>query len=172
MTTQIISLFSFFFLSTIVFSQKENNQIEFIDSLWKFTKSDTIIEDDGILINYYDSLSRNENFEIIFVGQDDLDRNLNFRRKQRVLSTGISYAIDFYKGQPYMGGYGNGNSKGCRTAFLQWHENGQLKLIINYLLTDETNGVKDGLSIWFDKKGKIEGYELFSNDNLIFKKIE
>lgn len=170
MKSHFIIQFLLIIISTQLYGQKESGTIDFIDIKWTYTHADTIQELDGFIINYYDSLCvDNENFEKHFVGQDDLDSLMNFRRKQRVLQTGLSYAIDYSNGKPIAGGYGNGNSIGSRTTYLQWHENGELQLIVNYLIIELLEGVKDGLSIWFDETGKLEGYELYSSGKVIFK---
>jgi hypothetical protein len=163
----------FFTISTELYSQKEIDAIEFIDSTWNFTHSDTTYERNGLLINYYDSLSvSNDSFEKYFVGQNDLDSLMKPLRKLRVLATGMSYSIQYYNGKPISGGYGNGTSKGSRTASLQWHENGNLKYIVNFLILDDLVGVKDGISLLCDENGSIIRFELFSNDQLVFRNIK
>lgn len=148
------------------YSQITSDQLILNDSIWRYTHCDTFKGRDEFIINYYDSLALHyDHVEDCHAGQDVYDSNNQLRRKQRVLPNGFSYAIDYYNGIPIAGGYGNGS----RTAYLQWHPNGILQFIQNYLLIEDNaeGGVKDGITILFDDQGNILRYTVYSNDVIV-----
>lgn len=138
------------------------------DSLWRYTHSDTISNRDGFLVFYYDSLALHYDYiAACSAGYDDFDAENCLTRKQRILPNGFSYAIDYYNGIPAAGGYGNNQ----RSAYIQWHLNGQLQFIVNYLKDEKDleGAVRDGISIMFDEHGNIMWYGVYSNDILVLE---
>lgn len=165
MRTQLALLF--LFICSVCLGQYENLIPDFPDSTWRFTHSDTLVYSNEITIRYYDSLApEHPNFSRFFVGQDELDKQNHFIRKQRIFPNGFSYAIDYFEGKPTMAGYANGT----HSTHIQWFENGKLQSVTNFLLNDSPEGgVREGLTIWFDENGKLKGYEIYCNDVPIMK---